>query len=252
MSSNALPPLPEYTTGHCACKRTQYRVQLTNLQEDLRLTAYCHCTSCQRLNGAPFVWTTHWAEEAVQWSSAALDGGSEKMPGSSSSSTAPTLTRTKGGARLIPTVSSSSSTSASTSSSSSAPMLPEATFAPTMAVYETLPGRKWKQRCDYCGTPLGSWNQAKRQWSLWPSTFSRDYLPPPTPTPNPTSTPSTGSSSSSSTTSPPPKEGLPHPTIQQAIRPLHHQFYGWWRTMDIPDKLPKWEGYAGASERVEE
>jgi hypothetical protein len=162
--ASPLPPLPEYTTGHCACKRSRYRVQLTNLQDDLRLSAYCHCTSCQRLNGAPFVWTTHWAEEAVKWSSDVLDGVEEKgTQGSSpspSSSGEPSSRRTRGGARLIPAVSSSHSPS---QSSNAGLIMPEATFAPTMAVYETLPGRKWKQRCDYCGTPLGSWNQAKRQ-----------------------------------------------------------------------------------------
>lgn len=161
--ASPLPPLPEYTTGHCACKRTRYRVQLTNLQDDLRLSAYCHCTSCQRLNGAPFVWTTHWAEEVVQWSSEALGGvEQEDTQGSSSSSSngEPSSRRTRGGARLIPAVSSSPSPP---QSSNAGLVQPEATFAPTMAVYETLPGRKWKQRCDYCGTPLGSWNQAKRQ-----------------------------------------------------------------------------------------
>lgn len=163
-SPGPLPPLPEYTTGHCACKRTRYRLQLTNLQDDLRLSAYCHCTSCQRLNGAPFVWTTHWAEEVVQWSSIALEGEDDECAQQASSSSPPDAhtgsRRTKGGARLIPAVSSSPSASAS---SSSGPAQPEVTFAPTMAVYETLPGRKWKQRCDSCGTPLGSWNQAKRQ-----------------------------------------------------------------------------------------
>lgn len=157
--ASPLPPLPQHTTGHCACKRTRYRVQLTNLEDDLRLSAYCHCTSCQRLNGAPFVWTTHWAEEAVEWSSVVLEGDEEeRTQGSSSSSGEPSSRRTRGGARLIPVVSSSAS-----QSSNAGVIVPEATFAATMAVYETLPGRKWKQRCDFCGTPLGSWNQAKRQ-----------------------------------------------------------------------------------------
>lgn len=87
------------------------------------------------------------------------------------------------------------------------------------------------------------------RWTIWPSTLSRDYLPSPPPALSPAPAPS------SSTPPPPPqppKEGLPHPAIQQALRPGHHQFYGWWRTMDVRDGLDKWEGYASASERVEE
>jgi hypothetical protein len=92
------------------------------------------------------------------------------------------------------------------------------------------------------------------RWTLWPSTLSRDYLPSSSlPTPSaPVASVSGIPSSSGASPPPPPKEGLPHPAIQQAIQPRHHQFYGWWRTMDLHDGLPKWEGYAGASERVGE
>ena len=143
-SSSSSQDLPKFTTGHCSCGRSRYRVDLTNLSSDLRLTAYCHCSRCARLNGAPFIWTTHWAQEAVTW----LNQEGEVPPSSKGSdSTSP---RSRGGARLIPV-------------DEANPDVPQATYAPSMAVYETMKGRKWKQRCDHCGTPLGSWNQAKGQ-----------------------------------------------------------------------------------------
>ncbi|CAO1615152.1 unnamed protein product [Sympodiomycopsis kandeliae] len=200
------PELPASITGHCYCKRTAYTVRLTNLSSDLRLSAYCHCSNCQRLNGAPFIWTTHWAEDAVAWSSSTDSQVVEKGEAE---------VRTKGGARLIP-------------SEEENPVIPDVEYAPTMAVFETMPMRKWKQRCDHCGTPLGSWNSVKRQWSLWPPTLSRDYT---------------------DATHPPP-EGAIHPTVFAAIAADHHQFYGPWRTMDVPDKLDKFVGYRYQGEKV--
>lgn len=66
--------------------------------------------------------------------------------------------QTRGGGRLIPSASASSS-----ETTPSSPAVPSVVFAPSMAVYEALPGRKWKQRCDFCGTPMGSWNEAKKE-----------------------------------------------------------------------------------------
>ncbi|EPQ32142.1 uncharacterized protein PFL1_00339 [Pseudozyma flocculosa PF-1] len=53
--------------GHCACGALRYTLDAS--PSNLLLSAYCHCTRCQRLNGAPFVWTTHWKKDAVAWSS---------------------------------------------------------------------------------------------------------------------------------------------------------------------------------------
>ncbi|KAI3479803.1 hypothetical protein L1887_58198 [Cichorium endivia] len=53
--------------GHCHCGALEY--QLNADPAHLRLSAFCHCTRCQRINGAPYVWTTHWAKDAVTWSS---------------------------------------------------------------------------------------------------------------------------------------------------------------------------------------
>lgn len=153
MSSPASPPPPptllDQTTGHCACKRTTFTVRLNNISSDLRLSAYCHCSQCQRLNGAPFIWTTHWAEDAVHWSSTTA-------PPNDDADSDPAVIRplTRGGARLIPHEGPIPFIP---------PYMPDPSFAPSMAVYEAMPMRKWKLRCDHCGTPLGSWNQAKKQ-----------------------------------------------------------------------------------------
>lgn len=133
--------LPSNTTGHCACTRTRFTLNLTNLPSDLRLSAYCHCSKCQRLNGAPFIWTTHWAESAVRWSSSTIpnEGAGKGNDGS---------------ARLIALSDGDVDVNVN---------VPDPSFPPSMAVYETMANRKWKLRCDHCGTPLGSWNQARRQ-----------------------------------------------------------------------------------------
>ncbi|PWN30689.1 hypothetical protein BDZ90DRAFT_229695 [Jaminaea rosea] len=99
-----------------------------------------------------------------------------------------------------------------------------------MTIFESMEGRKWKQRCSTCGTPMGSWNEAKRRWSIWPSSLARSYQP-------------EGDGASS-------PEGAIHPSILAAIRADHHQFYGPWRLMNINDDLPKWDGYKEQSQRV--
>ncbi|PRP81786.1 hypothetical protein PROFUN_10775 [Planoprotostelium fungivorum] len=53
-------------TGHCHCKSLQYSLEAS--KDNLDLSAYCHCSQCQRLNGAPFIWTTHWKGKAVKFS----------------------------------------------------------------------------------------------------------------------------------------------------------------------------------------
>ena len=113
--------------GHCACGALQYRIDVSNVRSDLQLSAYCHCTRCQRFNGAPFVWTTHWLYHAVTWNPPA----SGPPPGA---------------------VESNDGVSVSAGH-----------FSPHMLAYEAMKGRKWKLRCRECGSPMGSWNAARRK-----------------------------------------------------------------------------------------
>ena len=58
--------------GSCFCTSTTYALHLidnqtTPLSSNLTLSAYCHCSGCQRMNGAPFIHTTHWKEGALVW-----------------------------------------------------------------------------------------------------------------------------------------------------------------------------------------
>lgn len=55
--------------GACFCGETRLVIQAP-ARSHFALSAYCHCTRCQRLNGAPFIWTTHWyGRESVDWAS---------------------------------------------------------------------------------------------------------------------------------------------------------------------------------------
>lgn len=55
--------------GYCACGRLRYTIDCTNLDSDLTLSAFCHCSRCQRINGAPFVHSLHLKYPAVTWDS---------------------------------------------------------------------------------------------------------------------------------------------------------------------------------------
>lgn len=107
--------------GHCACGSLRYRIDVSNIERDLVLSGYCHCSQCQRLNGAPFVWTNHWLYPALTWDPPAA-GPPPGAPDASSGS---------------------------------------GHFSPNMKTYGLMEGRKWKLRCKNCGSPLGSWNAAK-------------------------------------------------------------------------------------------
>jgi hypothetical protein len=183
-----------HIAGHCACGSLRYRIDVTNIDTDLVLSGYCHCSQCQRLNGAPYVWTNHWQYKALTWDPPA----SGPPPG--------------------------------------APELPkgsEGHFSPNMQTYELMKGRKWKLRCKYCGSPVGSWNAAKFKWTIWPSTLERKQVP--------------GSEKPDTLA-----EGdynVPD-DIMSRIRGNHHQFYGPWRSVTINDDLEKWTGYKGDSIKV--
>ncbi|KAG6813243.1 hypothetical protein H0H92_012880 [Tricholoma furcatifolium] len=48
--------------GTCFCRSVSYQVSGPPV-----LTAYCHCTNCQRLAGAPFIHTLHFPAEVFKF-----------------------------------------------------------------------------------------------------------------------------------------------------------------------------------------
>ncbi|KAF8167555.1 Mss4-like protein [Crassisporium funariophilum] len=48
--------------GGCYCKSVEYEVKGSPI-----LSAYCHCTLCQRLNAAAFILTIHFASRNFIW-----------------------------------------------------------------------------------------------------------------------------------------------------------------------------------------
>ncbi|KDQ63060.1 hypothetical protein JAAARDRAFT_119249 [Jaapia argillacea MUCL 33604] len=61
-------------TGGCFCGNVRYSVNGIPV-----MSAYCHCTNCQRLTGCPFVHTIHFEASAFSWADpgchqAQLDG----------------------------------------------------------------------------------------------------------------------------------------------------------------------------------
>lgn len=207
----------EVLRGHCACGALSYTISLAQIEQDLTLSAFCHCSRCQRINGAPFVWSTHWLYSAVSWSPPS-HGPPPGAPGSNDSHG-----------------------------------LGQA-FSPAISTFETMKGRKWKLRCSTCGSPLGSWNAAKQKyvrialphcddylltarlpyrWTIWPSTLARR----PAQAGGPDDVLADGPIDAST-------------AALHAIRPTHHQFYGLWRSVVMRDGLPKWTGYKDESQRV--
>ncbi|PWN48661.1 glycoside hydrolase/deacetylase [Violaceomyces palustris] len=162
--------------GHCFCKKLAFTIDISS-PSNLTLSAACHCSQCQRLNGAPFIYTTHWKKNAVTW-----------FP-------QPEQSQEAGDEQHV-------------------------SFSPAMQTFESIPGRKWKLRCKDCGTPMGSWNSAKQQWSIWPTTLERS-------------------------------EDLSKIPGFDMLKPKCHQFYGPWRSIEVNDELPKWDGYAEESNLVD-
>lgn len=114
-----------YIHGHCACGLLHYRIDVRDIDDVLQLATYCHCARCQRLNGAPYIWSNHWLYRAVEW----FPTPANPPPG------APDLPDGETGA-----------------------------FSANMQVYELMKGRKWKLRCRECGSPMGSWNAYKKKY----------------------------------------------------------------------------------------
>ncbi|KAI1798186.1 Mss4-like protein [Ganoderma leucocontextum] len=52
--------------GACFCSAVSYEVT-----GEPSLSAFCHCTNCQRLSGCPFVHTIHFPSSAFAWTHAA-------------------------------------------------------------------------------------------------------------------------------------------------------------------------------------
>ncbi|KAK7063888.1 Mss4-like protein [Favolaschia claudopus] len=49
-------------SGTCYCGSVSYTVT-----GNPTLSAFCHCTRCQRMNGAAFIWTIHFPATAFIW-----------------------------------------------------------------------------------------------------------------------------------------------------------------------------------------
>ncbi|KAK0545294.1 hypothetical protein OC846_005723 [Tilletia horrida] len=183
-------------SGSCFCKALQYDLHPIN-RSDLTLSAYCHCSKCQILNGAPYVWTTHWTDRSVSW-----------REGHELTASAAAAQHQEQGDDLLPN-------------------RPASDLPRSMQTFCTIPNRKYKIRCRECGTPMGSWNEAKREWTLWPTSLDR-----------PTAENSTDVGS----------------VLQVAtwFAPDHHQFWGPWRAVELKgDGLPRYAGYAANSERID-
>jgi hypothetical protein len=118
--------------GHCACGALSYTLTPSGPP---RLSAYCHCTRCQRFNGAPFVHTMHLPYAAVQWH----PSPPAPPPRVSSELLRNDEERAQQQAR------------------------PDGAWSEKMHVFEAMKERKWKLRCRECGSPMGSWNAAKGQ-----------------------------------------------------------------------------------------
>ncbi|KAI0035153.1 Mss4-like protein [Vararia minispora EC-137] len=63
--------LTEPLTGGCFCGAVSYA-----LSAPPTMSAYCHCTQCQRLNGCPFVHTVHFRTSVFGWTH---DGGADAL-----------------------------------------------------------------------------------------------------------------------------------------------------------------------------
>ncbi|EGG02603.1 uncharacterized protein MELLADRAFT_109905 [Melampsora larici-populina 98AG31] len=200
MSSCSLQTL----NGSCFCQHVQFSIHLSNeasntnqsdlekkhkaaseiKPENLILSAYCHCTNCQRRNGAPFVWTTHWKHEAIKWINSTIVPFDHLESG-----------------------------------------LPN-----TVQVYELTPGQAFKLHCKKCGSPVGSYSIANKEWCIWGTTLERSKS-------DSTSTDLTSSQ---------------HTTLIKGwdlIKPTAHIFYDT-RILDIRDNLGRWVGYEGDSEQL--
>ncbi|KAG1868236.1 Mss4-like protein [Suillus subalutaceus] len=59
MTDHAYVPLLQ---GSCFCQAVSYAVSAHPI-----LSAYCHCTSCQRLTSCPFIHTMHFDASAFTW-----------------------------------------------------------------------------------------------------------------------------------------------------------------------------------------
>ncbi|KAG7099894.1 hypothetical protein E1B28_001695 [Marasmius oreades] len=57
--------------GGCYCGATRFEVSGKPI-----ISAYCHCTLCQRLTGCPFVHTIHFDPPAFRWTH---DGGEQAL-----------------------------------------------------------------------------------------------------------------------------------------------------------------------------
>lgn len=121
--------------GHCGCGKAQYTVTLTPPDApECYLRGACHCTTCSRINGSPYIWTSHWVASTVKWVGATQPPPPAAAPDSSPDEVTPDYLASFLGDRLD--------------------------------TWESLAGRKWKLRCRHCGSPMGTWNRVTGRYVL--------------------------------------------------------------------------------------
>ncbi len=69
-TSQLVPAEPTQLRGHCACGRARFTISVSPGAPECILRNACHCSTCSRINGAPFIWTSHWKYDAVKWEGA--------------------------------------------------------------------------------------------------------------------------------------------------------------------------------------
>ncbi|PWN45251.1 hypothetical protein IE81DRAFT_364268 [Ceraceosorus guamensis] len=204
--------------GHCACGALSFIIDLNVGRPST--SAYCHCTRCQRFNGAPFVHTLHLPFAAVSWMPEACEDVGAPHLDSNTLQEAQMDRENRG-----------------------FPKARGGSWSELLETYEAQAGRKWKLRCKVCSSPMGSWSVVRNGWSIWPPTIQR--------APSTAEEASNHNNTNNTPTSHFTGKQLASQKAWRLMRPDHHQFYGPWRSFDVQDDgRDKFIGYKGKSERV--
>ncbi|KAH8103381.1 Mss4-like protein [Cristinia sonorae] len=115
--------------GSCFCKAVSYAFTGPPV-----LSAYCHCTLCQRLTGCPFVHTIHTAPGSFRWTHTAGAGSSSAMG----------------------------------EDDSEGHNEEDALISRSLHTY-TLPSKphKTRYRCKVCGVCVAGYHSIRGRWSVW-------------------------------------------------------------------------------------
>ncbi|BFZ65139.1 hypothetical protein YB2330_006302 [Saitoella coloradoensis] len=67
---------PDYMNGSCFCGVIKWKADVSKIT----LSAYCHCTFCQRTTGGPYVHTTHHPSSSISFTGLEHAHSSEWKP----------------------------------------------------------------------------------------------------------------------------------------------------------------------------